>query len=229
MKSKLFLPKKSMPVEFGESKIFTLKNGLIYKEFKDNISLATRRKKKERLEYLSDFEELTKYYPQIEYFVSFLKDFYIKGYVMKDIQYKAIDLCTLDSKKKLEVLRKVREILGLFERIGLRYYDIHTGNIVLTQDNIPMFFDIDSILYKDESEPDIKPYGLDYYIISGGKLNVNFQLIKLNTFVKRVLELCKDMVYDEIGTKMMNDDFNAYSPRSIFAHENLLDHVTLKK
>lgn len=229
MKSKLFIQKKTTPIEFGESKIYTLNNGLIYKEFKDNISLATRRKKKERLEYLSDFENLSKYYPQIKYYVEWLKGFYIKGYVMDDIKYRSLDICSLSSEEKLKILNKIREILGLFERIGLRYYDLHTGNVVLAQNGLPMFFDIDSILYNDEKNPDIKPYGLDYYIINGGKLNVNFQLVKLNILVKRVLEICQDLVYDEIGTQIIKDDQNPFSPRSIYAHENLLDHVSLKK
>lgn len=229
MKSKLFVPNKGISVEFGESKIVTLNNGLLYKKFKDNISLATRRMKKRRLEYLSDFDSLKEYYPEIEYFVELLMGFYIKGYVMKDIQYKSLDICTLNSEQKLEVLHKIREVLGMFEKIGLRYYDLHTGNVVLSQNGLPMFFDIDSILYIDETKPDINPYGLDYYIVNGGKLNVNFQLVKLNIFVKRVLEICKDLVYDEIGTKIMEDEFNPFSPRSIYAHENLLNHVSLKK
>ena len=229
MKSKLFVPSKGIPIEFGESKIITLNNGLIYKKFKDNISLATRRMKKRRLEYLSDFDSLKKYYPEIEYFVEPLMRFYIKGYVMKDVQYKSLDICTLNSEQKLEVLHKIREVLGMFERIGLRYYDIHTGNVVISQNGLPMFFDIDSILYADETKPDINPYGLDYYTINGGKLNFNFQLVKLNLFVKRVLEICQDLVYDEIGAKIMEDVYNPFSPKSIYAHENLLDHVSLKK
>lgn len=229
MKSRIFVPNKGVSVDFGESKIYTISDG-IYKEFKDNISLATRRRKKERLIYLSQFNNLKEYYPEIEYFVECLFGLYIKGYVMQEVQSTQLYYSGF-AKEKLDILHKIKEILSLFEDIGLRYYDLHTGNVVLNKNKLPMFFDIDSILYIDETKPDIKPFGFDYYEIYGGKLDKKFQLIKFNALVQSILASVPKghLTYDELGNEMINCQLNIYNPNSIFANEDLLEHVTLSK
>lgn len=228
MESKLFVPKKGISIDYGESKIYTF-NGSIYKEFKDNISQATRRRKKEKLKYLQQFEYLKHYYPEIEYFVECLFGLYIKGYVMKEIETKSINSYSIPTEKRLILLKQIRKILKMFNDIGLRYYDIHLDNIRCTKSNRPIFFDIDSILFSDDKKPDIKPYGFDYYECLGGNLDSNFQRLKFNVFIKEALSSCQELNFDEIGQEMMNYQLNKYSPHSIFAHEDLLEHVLIKK
>lgn len=227
MRSRLFIPKKGVSVDYGESKIYTVSDG-IYKEFKDNISLATRRRKKERLKYLKQFEYLKQYYPEIEYFVEYLFDLYIKGYVMKEVKSKYLDAYSISFEDKLRLLKKSREILAMFRDVGLMYYDIHPGNIKCSQNGNPIFFDIDSILFADETIPDIKPHGLDWYQCHNGKLDEKFQRIKFNVLAQDVLLSCQGVQYDEIGQEMIDYQLNVYNPNSIYANEELIDHVLIK-
>lgn len=149
MRSKLYVPKKGFSVDYGESRIYTVSDG-VYKEFRDNISLSTRRKKKERLKYLQQFEDLKKYYPQIEYFVEYLFGLYIKGYVMEEVDTNFLDAYSISPSQKLSLLKEIRKVLNMFREAGLMYYDIHPGNIKYNSNGLPIFLDIDSILYCDE-------------------------------------------------------------------------------
>lgn len=228
MRSKLYVPKKGFSVDYGESRIYTVNDG-VYKEFRDNISLSTRRKKKERLKYLQQFEDLKKYYPQIEYFVEYLFGLYIKGYVMEEVDTNFLDAYSISPSQKLSLLKEIRKVLNMFREAGLMYYDIHPGNIKYNSNGLPIFLDIDSILYCDEEIPDIKPHGLDYYQVYNGKLDENFQRVKFNVLAQQVLVSCQDLEYDEIGQEMIDNRLNVYTPKSIFAHEELIDHVSLKK
>lgn len=228
IKRKLIVPKKkSISINYGESKIYTINNS-IYKEFKDNISLATRRRKKERLKYLEQFEYLKQYYPEIEYFIEYFIGWYIKGYIMKEVKTKRLNSSSINYKDKINLLIQIREILALFKNIGLMYYDIHLGNICCNQNNLPIFFDIDSILQIDEKIPDINPQGFAYYEGYGGQLDDKFQRIKFNILVKDILLSHKEITYDKIGQEMINYQLNIYSPKSLFANEELLEHI-LKK
>ncbi|MDE5889228.1 MAG: hypothetical protein K2H20_04340 [Bacilli bacterium] len=227
MRSKLYVPNKGVSVDFGESKIHTISDG-IYKEFKENISLSTRRRKKERLRYLERFEYLKQYYPKIEYFVEWLMGLYIKGYVMKEVESKHFDSYLINPEEKISLLKQTREILKMFKNIGLMYYDIHLGNINRNQNGLPIFFDIDSILYIDESIPDITPHGFQHYECYGGKLDEKFQRVKFNVLVQEVLSPYQEITYDKVGQEMIDYQLNVYNPNSIYANEELIDHILTK-
>ncbi len=227
MKSKIFVPNKGISVDFGESKIFTISDG-IYKEFKDNISQNVRRRKKERLKYLEQFEFLKPYYPEIEYFVEYLRGLYIKGYVMKEVNTKNLDSLSIEYENKLEILKKLKELLDLFRSIGLNYYDIHLDNVRLHENGLPFLYDMDSILFIDEKNPDIVPYGYDCYRWHNGKLDEGFQKIKFNILTRNILCYHKDFACDEIGQEMLDYQLNVFNPDSPFAREYLFEH-TIKK
>lgn len=228
MKRKLYIPNKGISIDFGESKIYTIDDG-IYKEFKDNISLTTRRQKKKRLIYLEQFEELKKYYPQIKYFIEPIINLYIKGYVMENVDTKNLCAYSLSPQKRVILLKQIKEILKTFRNIGLMYYDLHLGNVVYNKNNgLPIFFDIDSILFEDENKPDINPQGFDYYKCYGGKLDIKFQRIKFNILAKDILSSCQELSFDEVGQEMIDYQLDVYNPNNIFAHEELIDHVLTK-
>lgn len=229
MKSKLFPPRRDMGLDYGESKIYKLEVG-IYKEFAINISLLKRRRKKERLMYLEQYEIFRQYYPQIKYFVEFVKNWYIQGYVMEENPYLCFD-SGIDFEKKIESLTKIREILAMLRNIGLYYYDLHLGNVGLNKKTgLPILFDIDSILYEDETKPDISPVGFKDYKRCGGKLGEEFQRIKFNIITSEAL--CRnrkiDFEYDEIGKEMLSSAVSKFQPNGPFSQEYLLDHI-LKK
>lgn len=229
MKSKLFPPRRDMGLDYGESKIYKVEDG-IYKEFAINISLLRRRRKKERLMYLEQYEIFRQYYPEIKYFVEFVKNWYIQGYVMEESPYLCLD-SGIDFDKKIASLMKVREILAMLRNIGLYYYDLHLGNVGLSKKTgLPILFDIDSILYEDETKPDIKPVGFREYKKSGGKLSEEFQRIKFNVITSEAL--CHnrkiDFEYDEVGKEMLSSLEAKFQPNGPFSQEYLLDHILRK-
>lgn len=231
MESRLFPLRKREGFDYGESKIYTTNDG-IYKEFASNISQATRRKKKERLLYLEQYESLKEYYPEIKYFVELIKNWYIQGYVMKEVHYTELDSSKIFFKQKIEILRKVREFLEALKSIGLYYYDIHLGNICLNENGSPIFFDIDSILFVDEKKPDIRPSGLSEFKRFGGELGDEFQRIKFNILTRNALAYNqgRDFEYDEVGTEMIDaaDKSIEFQHNGPLSDVYLLDHV-LKK
>lgn len=229
MESKFFSPRKSMGVDYGESKIYKIEDG-IYKEFAINISLLTRRRKKERLMFLEQYEIFRKYYPQIKYFVEFVKNWYIQGYVMEENPYLCLD-SGIDFEKKIESLEGVREILAMLRKIGLYYYDLHLGNVCISKNTgLPILFDIDSILYADETKPDIRPVGFAEYKKCGGKLGEEFQRIKFNVITREALchNYKRDFEYDEVGEEMLSFEGKKFQPNGPFSQEYLLDHILRK-
>lgn len=225
-----FIKYEEYPLGGSEGTINITKNGL-YKKFRRKVPIHIRKRKERILLYLETIEELKKYYPEIRFLVEAFFAPYLKGYVMEPIVGGELDSTSYTSTEKLKALKDIKEILALFRKYGLYYFDIRTPNILLNNDHHPILLDIDSTIFEGE-KLDAVPYFIKK---SNSKvLNENTQILMFNHYTLNCisrfdLNTCFDI--DEEGQDIINQSIipDEIKLDSVFDHEYLIDHIKLTK
>lgn len=237
-------------IKSGSEAMVVNLNGYAYKLFfSDDIEKA---KRKERI--LLDLEQkshLHPYFPKLFSLVEAESREYIKGYIMELINefYGNFDI-----HERMNFLKQLKEILGLFSKAGYLYLDIRNPNVVISRSKSPILLDIDGIVPLDSLECGCIPSSVKEYITSGGKIGTNAQIFMFNKLARMMLGLepsygdgdeilfddepivetkpiveTDELVLDETGTKILYELENrAPIPDMTYDNEYLHEHVRIK-
>lgn len=233
----------------SEAAIINL-DGYAYKLFlSDDIKTA---KRKERI--LLDLEKKTylhPYFPKLYSLVEAESREYIKGYIMELINKFYGDF---DIHERMNFLKQLKEILGLFSKAGYLYLDVRNPNVVISRSKSPILLDIDGIVPLDSLECGCIPSDVKDYITYGGKIGTNAQIFMFNKAARTILGLeprygdgdeilfddepiletkpiteTDELVLDKIGTQILYELLNrAPIPDMAYDNEYLHEHVKIK-
>jgi predicted Ser/Thr protein kinase len=193
----------------------------------------------EKVKLLSDLKELSKVCARPE-LLAFDRQ-KLKGIVMEYFSGRTLGTL-LSMTDKVAALNIIKNILFQFKKHGIRYYDLHYGNILYKRngDNLIIkFVDMDNISIGN-FEIDSHGYRLDDYLALGGKVNFNAEIFLFNwlTYVlltdnmwdlssnanNLVRDLKKKDLYDNKIYKFCYSLFNKRADQ-IGDHEFLIDRV----
>lgn len=230
MERRKFIKYEDYPLGGAEGTIKITKNGL-YKKFHHTVPLPIRKRKEKVLLYLETIEELKKYYPEIRFLVEAFFSSYLKGYVMEPVVGGEVNSTSYTAAERLKALKDIKEILALFRKCGLYYFDIRIPNILLNNDHNPILLDIDSTIFEGENL-DAVPYFLKK---SNCKvLNENTQILMFNHYTLNCITQFDLETYFDIDKEGRSIVEQSIIPSEVkldsaFDHEYLIDHMKLKR
>lgn len=234
------------------SEAYVTQNGFyVCKEFWDRFLPEDLQRKERKLIELEQIPQLQPYYPKVMYLVGHPSKDYIIAYIMEYIEMTKKEL---DIKTRLEILRKLKDILGKFRDYGYLYLDIRRPNIIINKDNNPILIDIDNIKWLDRPGMDCVPSDMQTYMECGGKLDINAQILMYNKYARFMLDLevpiddgeidfdepfdankdeplykNDELILDETGERILDDLHNRPPVPGLVAEQEYLDeHLKLK-
>jgi len=217
----------------SEGIIHTCEYGL-FKKFNITMPNEMKKNKEKKLLELDKYEELKDYYNKIVYLVNNIKNEYLSGYIIKPSLGLSLNKIYLTKKEKIYVLKKLKEMLILFENNGIIYDDIHLGNIYYDDVTKKIeLIDIDNIAINNYPK-DLNSFLIQDYCYRGGKDGVNARIYAFNliTYIllinnyeeydirklyetfeynikifndKRIYNLCKNLVTGNINSNCDNE------------------------
>lgn len=227
MERRKFIDRGEYLAQGSEGEIWENEDG-VYKEFKFSVTLVERLRKEKLLLYLEKLEHLKQYYPNIKYLVDSLFGLCMRGYVMSPVNKTKLSVDYFEIEEVLDLLGKLRNIIDLFKKEGLYYFDIREPNIRVLNGS-PLFLDIDSLIMRDDKRLYVVPSDLEPYLYRGGKIDENAQIVMFNLFTMNALGgFVSRLGYDSVALDILRAKNSGKLHDSAWDHEYFYEHVYKK-
>lgn len=234
--------KSNLGIMGSEAIVYDTNYGL-FKKFHNNMDIKTRKNKELKLLRLLKYEDLKKYYNEINYLVHNSTYDYLSGYIVEKVEGRPIDEIYFEFDTKINILKKLRKILTEFENKGIIYSDIHFDNIYYNTINGAMkLIDIDNIMMEDLPIDLLSTIYEDYFRYGGHNFNnariftfnlVSFMFLmnKLKTYnINEINKTTYKKDYDFLNNDAIKicDDLLNIKIDSASDHEYLIDAISKK-
>lgn len=163
----------------SEAMLYNSSLGL-FKRFNINTPMHIKENKKRKLLELEKITILKQYYNEIICLVNNYTDEYLAGYIIKPSNGYPLDETFLLPEEKIKILKKLKEIISLFEKNGVIYEDIHFDNIYYDKKSDKLeLIDIDNIEINGYKK-DLESFLTRKYYMYGGKNAKNARIFNFN-------------------------------------------------
>lgn len=208
----------------AEGSMNRVKDGKIFKEFYNDVSLVTRNRKVKKLNYLCSCKELEEYYPKIYYIVMDILFKNPRGYVMDFITATNFEGVNFTQQEMIEILKKLKKIIfqKFYTEHGISYLDLRKPNLRVDENNNPVLLDMDGIKTEEEAL-DVTPNALKSYYIRGGSSDKHALIMMFNDLTKEFLQY-EHYEMDKEGEAFTQTN-DIYLPDSIYDHEFMFEHI----